>query len=579
MPAVTPTLIGNAADGVAANTPTYPAYGRNPWYLVAFDDRVHIGLGNGSSRGPAGATNNNGNKVALIAYDPAVPGFVDESTGVLTNGVIASRQTGHHAPIITFTAGRGPELVVFALDPDPDDVVIYHRTVGGTWAAKSSGDGSTNHIYTLVHHSNTLVAGAQPVSTRVVTIVTSGGGAWPHSLTWTTGSGGSQALAAPSSFVAFGKAYVTLVVGTGAISGVSILEWDGSGTTTFTQPSNVKFAQWFPSTTADTSASARVYRPTVATLNGTEAVYYVAAKNVEDHQFLPYGNGLYRCTAISVSGAGSLTTSRIDLDTLLSATGVRVWDLLVDGTTLYALVEYTTGGGAHRAAVCSTTNGTTWAEGFYWTLPHADVFARSFALLDGVWYFGIGCGGATSPDTPYSAGAQAEVGDIYAYDTGITGTVALIIPVAALATEGDLSMANAPSITTAARSVAADAVVDLVDAGTPPGLLRIYSGTPPADVNAALSGNTLLAELTFSTTAFGAAASGVATAAAITSDSSANATGTATFFRVVNAAGTAIMQGTAGEAADNCDMTLSDKTITSGQGVLISSFTYTQSGS
>ena len=54
-------------------------------------------------------------------------------------------------------------------------------------------------------------------------------------------------------------------------------------------------------------------------------------------------------------------------------------------------------------------------------------------------------------------------------------------------------MALAPSITTAAQNAAADAVTALVNAGDSAGQLRIYSGAAPADANAALSGNTLLA--------------------------------------------------------------------------------------
>jgi hypothetical protein len=138
-------------------------------------------------------------------------------------------------------------------------------------------------------------------------------------------------------------------------------------------------------------------------------------------------------------------------------------------------------------------------------------------------------------------------------------------------------VALAPSISTAARNAACDAVVDLVDAGTPPGLLKIYAGTVPADVNAALGAATLLATLTMSTTAFGAASSGVATAAAITSDTSADATGTATFFRITNAAGTAIIQGNVGTSG--ADLNLSSTSITTGGTVAVSSLTYTQSGS
>jgi len=141
-------------------------------------------------------------------------------------------------------------------------------------------------------------------------------------------------------------------------------------------------------------------------------------------------------------------------------------------------------------------------------------------------------------------------------------------------------MALAPSITTAARSLAADAVVDLVDAGGSAGELRIYGGTKPGDVNAALSGNTLLAALPMSDPAFGAAASGVATASAITSDTSADATGTATFFRIgsVNTGTfTPTMQGDVGTSG--ADLNLSSVSITAGGTVSVSSFTYTQAGS
>jgi hypothetical protein len=133
-----------------------------------------------------------------------------------------------------------------------------------------------------------------------------------------------------------------------------------------------------------------------------------------------------------------------------------------------------------------------------------------------------------------------------------------------------------PSITTAAANAACDAVVDLIDAGTPPGLLKIYAGTVPTNANAALGGATLLGTLTFSNPAFGASAAGVATASAITSDTSADATGTATFFRITNAAGTVIIQGEVGTSG--CDLNLSSVAITIGGTIAVSSLTYTQQG-
>jgi hypothetical protein len=70
------------------------------------------------------------------------------------------------------------------------------------------------------------------------------------------------------------------------------------------------------------------------------------------------------------------------------------------------------------------------------------------------------------------------------------------------------------------------------------GLLRLYTGTRPTDSDTALSGNTLLATLTLNATSFGAASAGVLTANAITSDSSADATGTATWARLWESDGT-----------------------------------------
>ncbi len=73
------------------------------------------------------------------------------------------------------------------------------------------------------------------------------------------------------------------------------------------------------------------------------------------------------------------------------------------------------------------------------------------------------------------------------------------------------------------------------------GKLRYYSGTRPTNADTALSGNTLLAELTLNATSAGAASGGVWTANAITSDSSADATGTATFARLFQSDGTTVI--------------------------------------
>lgn len=121
------------------------------------------------------------------------------------------------------------------------------------------------------------------------------------------------------------------------------------------------------------------------------------------------------------------------------------------------------------------------------------------------------------------------------------------------------------------RSRAADAVCPRCNSG----VLRIYSGTEPAAADTALSGNTLLAELTFAATAFGAASNGVATANSITQDSSNDATGTATFFRAFETGGSVVVfQGTVGTSG--ADLNLNTVSIVAGGTCSITSLTYTQ---
>ncbi len=106
-------------------------------------------------------------------------------------------------------------------------------------------------------------------------------------------------------------------------------------------------------------------------------------------------------------------------------------------------------------------------------------------------------------------------------------------------------------------------------------LLRIYSGTQPATADTAVGG-TLLAELTMGTPSFGASdTEGVVTAGAITQDSSANATGTAVYFRIVQSNGTTcVLDGACGTSG--AELNLVSTSITSGQPVQVTSLVWTE---
>jgi hypothetical protein len=132
-------------------------------------------------------------------------------------------------------------------------------------------------------------------------------------------------------------------------------------------------------------------------------------------------------------------------------------------------------------------------------------------------------------------------------------------------------MANNAKRTNLAANTACDAMAALANAG----LLRVYDGSQPATADTALSGQTLLAELTMNATAFAAAVAGVATANAITSDPTANNTGTAAWFRLVKTDGTTVLwDGSVGTSG--ADLNLNSVAISAGVAVAVTSFTVTE---
>lgn len=121
------------------------------------------------------------------------------------------------------------------------------------------------------------------------------------------------------------------------------------------------------------------------------------------------------------------------------------------------------------------------------------------------------------------------------------------------------------------RNSRLNVIRDGIDAGAGAGLLRIYDGTRPATGGTA---TTLLAELTHSDPCAPAASGGVLTFSAITADSSANATGTATWGRFVDSTGTAVGDFSVGTSGQ--DLNLNSTSINAGVQVSVTSASLTE---
>ena len=127
-------------------------------------------------------------------------------------------------------------------------------------------------------------------------------------------------------------------------------------------------------------------------------------------------------------------------------------------------------------------------------------------------------------------------------------------------------------LSTRVRNAKLDAMETTI--GTAP-LLRIYSGSMPATPATAPSG-TLLAEMTLPSDWMAAAAAGAKAMAGTWQDGSANAAGTAGYYRIYDSPGTNCdLQGTVTATGGGGDLTLNNVVLAAGQQVSVTSYTWT----
>ena len=123
------------------------------------------------------------------------------------------------------------------------------------------------------------------------------------------------------------------------------------------------------------------------------------------------------------------------------------------------------------------------------------------------------------------------------------------------------------NIATAIRNAMCDAFVDAIDDGAGAGLFEVFTAAFAAK----------LGTMTFADPAFGAAAAGVATAGAIVSDTSADATGTLAVLRVTDSVPVTKFEGTIGTSGQ--DYNVNTLSVTAGDTIACTAFTVTMPAS
>lgn len=123
------------------------------------------------------------------------------------------------------------------------------------------------------------------------------------------------------------------------------------------------------------------------------------------------------------------------------------------------------------------------------------------------------------------------------------------------------------------RNARADATETSI--GTSP-TMKIRTGAPPANCAAARTG-TVLATIALPSDWLAAASSGAKTKLGTWEDTSADNTGTAGYFEIIDSGGSACrMQGTVTATGGGGDMTIDNTSIASAQDVIVTGFTLTE---
>ena len=129
-------------------------------------------------------------------------------------------------------------------------------------------------------------------------------------------------------------------------------------------------------------------------------------------------------------------------------------------------------------------------------------------------------------------------------------------------------------IPTATRNAGANAMADLADAGSGAATLQVRTGSQPASANDAVSG-TLLVTFTLADPAFGAASTGVKTAASVPRTATGAAAGTAGWARLLDSTGATVMDMDVTATGGGGTATMDTTTVSSGLTVNLTALTVT----
>lgn len=342
-------------------------YARNPWSLRAFEGKIYVGSGNSNNPPPAA----NAGPVDLWALDarsgtfPAkaekeIPDEQVDVFRILSDGLWIP---GHDSKVTARDDGRVKgeskfdyfkrlltTMVNFPADWDAGNA---HHKVGSEWKTWRS---ITNgiHVYDLLDFDGALFAAIATVMGGQVARSSDRGKSWDEFLTKPFPFSRTRTL-----FVLDDDTGPRLHAST---NGGRIYRYDGEN------PFIEMKVNFFPGISDVKEVFAA--RPT----EFRKQVVYIAAQKIIDHDWTPLG--LFAAARPDSARALPLPG------------GALARDLLVHDDVLYALASTQPSARSTRVHVFATRDLVTFTEVCFFD---AETFARSFEMLDGDFYFGLGC--------------------------------------------------------------------------------------------------------------------------------------------------------------------------------------------
>jgi len=323
---------------------TPAVYARNIWDLQVYNGKIYIGGGNSSNEGPA----QNAGPVPIYTYLPETGKFETNFTVndeqidvfyVFSDGLY----TPGHDPKESWELGN-----------------FYRMDKEGKWT-KYRTIPQGIHTYAMAEFNKLLFAGLGAKGPNSVCISKDAGATW-------------KGAKAPGGRIHSFLTFQDQLYAVGMLSPKwgSISQYDPKNDE-FRVRKDIAVNELFPKTKFQEQKPLKIIRP----IQMGNKVLYIGAYCHNDHQSIPFG------AYVATGGSKSFRVQEIKIPD-----SACPWDIIVQDGSAYLLLQDESKDKDCIIRVWTSKNLQNWSELFHFKY---NTFARSFELLDGDFYFGMGC--------------------------------------------------------------------------------------------------------------------------------------------------------------------------------------------